>query len=332
MIIFDIESQLLDVNHIASGQEVKDRFTRDNCLLQTERSDTPIDRVGAPDAGATRFPDEHFASYRKPRSQQLGKHLKSQDPHRTLLIDLLMPEVSRDLTVRVQEHLRRIKPDLIDKPVSAMIEHLELTFKQHLTQSTIRDQLEMMLSSSLRKWRDQEVRSYDMQFAELLQTILVQKELIMQAVMVKDLQRIGTQISSNVHRITHLAKKAKDVARQISIDLIDYVLNAILDVLHARLFKSFEACTRGTHSLMEAATKSGDMQELERLDAYPASVKFARTTAGLIKAVHESEIGRSFVEGYQGLQDILDLADQPALDGLMSGVGLEVLSRDCTHL
>ena len=319
VMLSDIESQLLHTNHMdgqSHGQEVKDRYHHDNCL--------PIDRVSA-ETGATRFPEHHFAAYRKPRSRQLGKHLKSQNPHMTLLSDLLMPEVSRDLTVRLQEHLRSIKPDLIEKPVRAMVSRLELRFKTILQQSKIRDQLEMVLSSSLRKWRDQELRSYDMQFAELLQTILEQKELIMKDVMIKDLKRIGISFSANLDRVTNLARKASCVAYQIAEDLVDYVLRAILDVLHMRLFQSFEACTRGTYSLMEAATKSGDMQELERLDAYPASQKFARSTAGLIKAVHQSKMGRNFVKDYQDLDGILKLADQPALDGLTNGVGLQEL-------
>ena len=47
--------------------------------------------------------------------------------------------------------------------------------------------------------------------------------------------------------------------------------------------------------MMQGVIKKGDTQELERLDAFRASQKFARTIAGMIKAIHGSEMGNALV-------------------------------------
>ena len=307
----DIKKDFIDKNHTILGDEVKERWDADNSSSLNE----------------SRFPDDLFKRYRTSRSRQVGDDIKSVTPEATLLKDLLIPEVAHDITLPLQESLRALKDELISTPIEGIVELLEVTFKKSLSTASPRvsNSLELLLSASLRKWGEQEKHAYAMQFAEQLKRIPVEREAIMRDVMTKKLQALR-KLSNNKDRKAHLAKNANDLSVSITQEMIDFVDFQILEVVQSRLHKSFERVARSCHALMVAATKEGDTAELERLDAFATSQKYARFTAGLIKAVHESELGRDLVKDYTGLDKILQLADQP-MGLLKDGMGLNELTQ-----
>ena len=165
--------------------------------------------------------------------------MKSAQPDSTILKDLLMPEIAYDMKVPLQEKLRALKWELVENPIEEMTKFIEKFFKRHLAKSQVKETLDKLLSLALRKWREQEIESYRMQFATLLQSIPVEHSEIMRRVMVRKLRGIGTKMKSNKDRKNHLAKQAKPCASEIASELLSFVDLNILEVLHARLMLSF---------------------------------------------------------------------------------------------
>jgi len=114
----------------------------------------------------------------------------------------------------------------------------------------------------------------------------------------------------------------------VSMDLKEHVLNSVLDVLHTRFHALHEDVCTEIHSYFAAVASPSGTRDFERLDGFTESQRHARFCAGLIAAIHSSEVrtldGASLVEDFEGFDDILKLASQPA--GLIAqGEGLEAL-------
>jgi hypothetical protein len=287
----------------------------------------------------TGFDRQHFYEYRKERGRQLGIDLKSATPHMTLLRDALMPEIAKHSVKPLQDALRELKPRLIESPIVAMATKIEELFISQIkptrhanetyeTVLTVIQQVQMIIQSSLRAWRDQEVRRFDMVFTQLLQSLEDARPEIMRDVMTQQLRKVATSFSNKTARKRELAKKAKPCAQKVADAMMSFVHTDILALLQQKQRRAFEIATREAHRQVVAAIRKGDMQELTRSGAFAVSHHYARLTAGMIKGLREAHIVDSLLDGYHKLDQIISLADQPPLkfntgEGLAGLLALE---------
>jgi hypothetical protein len=168
--------------------------------------------------------------------------------------------------------------------------------------------------------------NFDTTFNNLLQTLPLELSRIIKSEFSSSLTPAAAA-KGNAQRLKSLAKKAPDVARQVSKALVeDYVLNNILDVLHAKFHASFETICDGTHALFAAAVKNGETKDFERLQAFTISQHYSRFCAGMISAIHKSELEPEINETkMENLAGILSLADQPHDFIIKKGQGLAEL-------
>jgi len=284
----------------------------------------------------TGFDRQHFFEYRKERGRQLGIDLKSAMPHMTLLRDALMPEIAKHSVKPLQDALRELKGRLIEVPIKAMATKIEEMFISQIkptrdandTVLIVIQQVQMIIQSSLRAWRDQEVRRFGMIFTKLLQDLEDARPEIMRDVMTQQLRKVATSFSNKTARKRELAKKAKPCAKKVVDAMMSFVHTDILALLQQKQRRAFESATREAHRQVVAAIRRGDMQELTRSGAFAVSHHYARLTAGMIKGLREAHIVDGLLDGYHKLDQIISLANQPPLkfatgDGLASLLALD---------
>jgi len=281
------------------------------------------------------FNEGYFEEYRRHRSRALGLHLKSQTIERTLLKDLIMPEVANDSVLPVIDHLSQIKNELIFAPLEAMTHEVIFAFTDIIDKNRgegaqpqklqTLEALTMLIIPSLGKWRLEQQQTFDMLFSRLLQTLPHEKDCILKQEFDQSLKPVGV-VRGNAQKKNHLAKKANAVALEVSRSIGSYVLSNILDVMHARLHKSLESICKSTYAMFCAAVDNGEIKDLERLEAFTTSQHYARLCAGIVAAVSRSGLIEELLKEYE-LQPILDIAAQPA--GLLNkGEGLDTLFPD----
>jgi energy-coupling factor transporter ATP-binding protein EcfA2 len=293
-------SQYVDKNHYQGGREVRERWEKDNAACDVMDADT----------GQMRFEDNKFQGYRKARSRRIGQDLKSENPEVTNLRDLIMPEQG-DIVLPLLEQLRLMKASVIDKVITSMVQQLEQILALALEKTPVGAQLGILLSSQLRKWQRLAINTFDMNFNKLLQTIPAEHTVVMNRVMLKNLRTIGTKLSANKDKRLELEKKAEGCAKDVSKALLQHIDLQIFEVLQEQMLGKFDEIAQLTHSLITGWIDGGDTMELEQLGAFTASLKYARITAGLIKAVHKSNMGAGLLENYDGIEKILEHAEQP---------------------
>lgn len=277
------------------------------------------------------FSKGYFFDYRKDRGRQLGIDLKSDMPHETKLRDALMPDIAKHSVKPLQDKLRAYRDGIITRPIFAMAKTIEEVFQSRIkapdddekAMAAI-EQLHMMISSSLRAWRDQEVGRFNMVFARMLQELEMAQPYILHQVMTKqNLRRVATSVPGNKNRKNALAKKSKPCAEAVVAHLMDVVHRDILGKLQTQMYSSFTSATRGAHRQMVAALgKQGDMQELTRSQAFAISSYYARFTAGVIKGLHDSHLVDSQLKHYEKIEGILELGERPPIGMGFSNVSL----------
>ncbi|KAL1496100.1 hypothetical protein AB1Y20_014725 [Prymnesium parvum] len=282
------------------------------------------------------FPELTFQLYRKTGSRELGYDLKAKDPQETLLTDLLMPEITHRSVLQLQEKLRSWKPYLIQQPINAMHRQLEKLFTQsmrnnmeglHPESEDYRwlGALEHALCVNLQGWKQKEIDRNLLVFESSLCQLPQMHNDVIKNVLTK-WQPIILKIKGNKARKSCLCSNAKKIASEVSEGTLEQVLSQVLVILNASLRKSFEVVVTQTHAYMQAAIKKGETRELESSGAFPVSQHYARFTAGLIAAVHMSNLAKEQLDEYVHLNAILELAQSPATM-LNDGEGLEALFR-----
>jgi len=182
------------------------------------------------------------------------------------------------------------------------------------------------LCASLLVWKEKEIDKIGLFFEGKVGMLPKMHLNTIKSVLTKEQPAI-LKVKGNKQRKGVLGKRAHSLAEEVADGTLQHVLTQVLVVLNSRLRKSFEAVVRQTHSLMQAAIQKGDTQELERSGAFPISQHYARFTAGLIAAVHQSGLATAQLNSYAYLKEILTLAQQPAIM-VSAGQGLEALFQE----
>jgi len=289
--------------------------------------------------------DTEFEDYSRKGSRTLGQHLKSYHPK---LTDFVIPEVSKDMVLPVQDFLRSIEDDAFLKPLIMMSDQVKLEFTLAIKDNRKRmkdsaqepkewhdklDALETLIEATLLNSRNEQQHIFRDEFKTLLQALPQQLKRILADQGSKNLKPAASA-RGNPQRMAACAKKAPTIALSVSKDLKNYVLNSVLDVLHTRFHDLQERVCKEVHRYFVAVADNLETRDFERLEAFTVSQRHARFCAGLIAAIHSSPLrtvdDASLVADFEGFGDILKLSQQPP--GLINrGEGLEAL-RTTTEL
>ena len=263
-----------------------------------------------------RFDKGHFESYRRKRSHSLGNDLKSASIERTNLKDLVMPEIAQDSVYPLQQALREMKDDAISEPQRAMQQVVVQAFEkpiQDAIETALDDNfpcaLARVIIPSLQKSLTDQIFIFDTLFTKLLATLPRELMRIIKTEFTKSLAPVA-KANGNQYRVKVLGDNANAVATTVSSELLAYVRDSILDVMHAKFRESFKQTCIGTHALFDAAV-NGDTKDLERLEEFKFSQHYSRFAAGIIVAVGKSGLAK--VDNYPNYKEIQKIAEQPSL-------------------
>jgi len=285
--------------------------------------------------------DEEFEDYSRKGSRTLGQHLKNYHPK---LMDFVIPAVSKDMVLPVQDFLRDIEEDAFLTPLKMMSDQVKLQFALAIKDNRKRmkdseeeqkvkewldklDALETLIEATLLNSCNEQQHIFRDEFKTLLQALPQQLKRILAEQGSKNLQPAASA-RGNPQRMVACAKKAPTLAESVSKDLKDHVLNSVLDVLHTRFHDLQERVCKEVHRYFVAVAENLESRDFERLEAFAVSQRHARFCAGLIAAIHLSPLrtvdDASLVADFEGFRDILKLSEQPP--GLIThGEGLEAL-------
>ncbi|KAL1496234.1 hypothetical protein AB1Y20_016197 [Prymnesium parvum] len=285
-----------------------------------------------------RYSEPPFDEYKRPRTRTLGEHLKAERPEAfpSMLRQLLLPELSDEATlVRLGDVLRAWKEAFLFTALGKLEKQLldqlnnifgsegggdERNVKGDDKSKVLVGAIKPTLRKHVRKLRDQFSLWYDEQVEKLPQGFneLIRNEM-------RRGKRPFTHIakkSNNELRRSALAEAApmlaKDVARQVP-ELLIKLLEPFLEESSEKGFvPNFHDVLRRVYHHLDCVCKK-DTSALDRLDAFVVSSHYLRLSAGLVKALHASNLAHECFEDYPELQDILNFATQPA--GLAPKVG-----------
>eukprot|EP00966_Prymnesium_polylepis_P003902 89177-Prymnesium_polylepis.1 len=226
-----------------------------------------------------------FEPYRRPRCHAIGNDLKSDRIELTNLKDLIMPEVAKQSVYPLQEALRELKDDVISAPQRAMQQVVVQAFEDAIQAAVAEledsegsalskedlsklESLSMLIIPSLHKLHKDQIFTFDNLFTQQLATLPKELMRIIRVVFLKSVAPI-VNATSNKARAKILGENAKEVATEVSKELLAYVQGSILDVVHARFREDLKKSIIKTCALFAAAVEDGETKDFERLQVLP---------------------------------------------------------------
>eukprot|EP00327_Prymnesium_parvum_P007164 CAMPEP_0182810280 /NCGR_PEP_ID=MMETSP0006_2-20121128/7643_1 /TAXON_ID=97485 /ORGANISM="Prymnesium parvum, Strain Texoma1" /LENGTH=1040 /DNA_ID=CAMNT_0024936141 /DNA_START=35 /DNA_END=3154 /DNA_ORIENTATION=- len=285
------------------------------------------------DAVFERLNLDEFAQYKKKGSRKLTIDLRSATPERTLLPQLMLRPLARDVVMPLQEALYDMLEALVDRPAKAFLEDLCLRImKQELEKNmenvpTQRDALKSVLiclEDKLKQETKQTIENFRRSLVIKIETQLPQEhlKLLQRLLASQPLAHIATSTfrtrstSINEEKIKKLASRIEGengMATGMRNLLKLYVMDNILDTYKAEFIKEMERIVHFYAGTVRNAVEVGAVAWFEELDGFKKSLACARLLAGLVKDVADSKRMSKYIKmlGEEERKKMIELAKQP---------------------
>mmetsp|Transcript_21612 Transcript_21612/g.36918 ORF Transcript_21612/g.36918 Transcript_21612/m.36918 type:complete len:894 (+) Transcript_21612:2-2683(+) len=273
--------------------------------------------------------------YSKPHSHKLSADLKSSKPEETLLPELMIKPLALDTMFPLQEELRKMLLKMTETPANEVSKFVQEIMDQRLgVNIKAAPELEGVLKSAwfiastglrdgvrqiidyFRKLHEVRICSLRDTLPKILHDVLVEEEL--------DMLVGHKKFRCNKKKCEELARRtigSDGVARTVTRRLRDHVKFEIFAKIGPAFKQRFETLVKYSTGVIKNAL-NGNVKELEQLNGFAVARKTARETAGIIKAVYESQVapgGFEHLKREGKLNDIISFAKVPI--GLFNGSG-----------